>query len=564
MDARFVRNIILAGFIVLAGTFYYYQVLQGDYYLEKAKNNYIKIVPFPSMRGSIFDREGVLLAEDSPVFTIAVIPYQIREHRKELFEDIARLMRKDPGDIELAYRKNFLNVFSPVDIVEDISKEEALAVKEKLSNQVTIRVLPQRRYRFPYAFSHILGYVKDAKISYRDLKAYGYSPFERIGVGGIEQYYDTYLKGEDGADLIEVNSQGEMVGFLGKKQRRKGNDLYLTIDSRIQTIAYRSLKQFKGALVFMDARTGAVQALVSHPSYHVNDFLSGRRVSEILHNRAKPLINRAIQSRYPPGSIFKPIMALAALEEAAVGASSTFVCNKGFRYGNVFFGCTHNHGDENIYEALSHSCNVYFYNLGLKLKVEKIAHWAKLFRLDQQCLIDLPYEKGGLVPDRKWKRRYRQTSWFGGDTLNFSIGQGFLEITPLRAAVLMSVFANNGEIVIPHIASSIEKKEIPHRTSISLDVSRENIDIVKTGLRRAVSHPEGTAHVLEELRLRMSGKTGTAQTGREKSHGWFAGYFPHKDSYYTICVFLEYGESSAYAVAVAYDFLLELKNEGLL
>lgn len=564
MDTRFVRNIILAGFIVLAGTFYYYQVLEGDYYLEKAKNNYIKIVPFPSMRGAIFDRGGVLLAKDSPIFTIAVVPYQIQKDRQILFEDIARLTQSDAGDIELAYRKNFLNVFSPVDIVEDISKEEALSIKENFPAQVTIRVLPRRQYRFPYAFSHILGYVKDAKIAYGDLKTYGYSPFERIGVGGVEQYYDTYLKGEDGADLIEVNSQGEMVGFLGKKQRRKGNDLYLTVDSRIQTIASRSLKQFRGVLIFMNADTGAVEALVSHPSYNVNDFLSGRRVSEILNNRAKPLINRSIQSRYPPGSVFKPIMALAALQENEVSDSTTFVCNKGIRYGNAFFGCTHNHGDENIYEALSHSCNVYFYNLGLKLKVEKIAHWAKLFRLNRECLIDLPYEKKGLVPDRKWKRREKGASWFGGDTLNFSIGQGFLEITPLRAAVSMSVFANGGEIVIPHIGASIEGREIPHRTSISLDVSSRNIEIVRKGLRRTVSHPEGTAHILEELGLNMSGKTGTAQTGKEKSHGWFVGYFPYKGSHYTICVFLEYGESSAYAVAVAYDFLAQLKTQGLL
>jgi len=198
------------------------------------------------------------------------------------------------------------------------------------------------------------------------------------------------------------------------------------------------------------------------------------------------------------------------------------------------------------------------------LKVDKIAYWAKKFRLHEECFIDLPYEKKGLVPDRKWKRKQKGVSWFGGDTLNLSIGQGFLEITPLRAAVLMSVFANGGEIVFPHIGLSIEQTEIPQRGNITLGAANENIDIVKKGLRKTVSDAGGTAHILHELGLQMSGKTGTAQTGRKKSHGWFAGFFPYKRSQYTICVFLEHGESSSHAVEIVYDFLKQIKENDLL
>ncbi|MBN2483423.1 MAG: penicillin-binding protein 2 [Candidatus Omnitrophica bacterium] len=564
MDTRFLHRIILVGFFILVATFFCYQIQQGDYYLEKARNNYIKIVPFPSMRGRILDRQGKVLAYDSPIFTIAVVPYQIRQDRDTFFEEVSQITGQERTQIESTYQKNFLNVFSPVDIIEDIPKEKALKIKEKLKGQVTIRALPRRTYAFGYEYSHILGYVKDAKIVYRDLKEYGYSPFERTGVGGIEQYYDSYLKGTDGADLIEVNSKGEMVGFLGKTQKAKGSDLSLTIDSRLQALAYECLEGHRGVLILMNAKNGEMLALVSHPSYNVNDFLEGKHVSAILHDRNKPLINRAIQARYPPGSLFKPLLALAALQEKEITPRTTFFCNGGISYGNVFFGCTKHHGDENIYQALSHSCNVYFYNIGLLLKVEKLAHWAKLFRLDQECFIDLPYEKKGLVPDRRWKRRKKGTSWFGGDTLNFSIGQGFFEITPLRAAVMMNVFASGGEIVFPHIGRLIENTEIPHRSSIPLNVSPENIAIVRQGLRRTVSDPEGTAHLLNELGLKISGKTGTAQTGREESHGWFAGFFPYKGSEYTICVFLEYGKSSAVAVKVAYHFLEQLKEKDLL
>jgi len=563
MGNRLTLRVIVGGFLIIVFGLFYFQIIRGDYYLKRAKSNYVKIINFPSIRGSIFDRRGILIARDKPIFNIAVIPYQIKGKRKSLFEKLAEVAGVDKKIITINYQKNFQNIFSPVEVLTNVDKLKALKIKEVFEDNVLIRITPQRYYPFSYLYSHVLGYVKKAEVIYQDIKKYGYSPSQRVGVRGVERFYDQFLRGEDGVELIEVDSRGEVMGFLGKRSKKKGNDIYLTLDTRFQEIAYQSLGNFKGVIIVMDPHTGEIFSLVSKPSFDPNSFIEGKDVEYILKDKRKPLINRAIQARYPPGSIFKPVVAVAGLEEKVINPHTTFFCSGKFTLADTEFSCWSRHGQEDLYDALAHSCNIYFYNLGLRLKVERIAKWAKIFGLDKKTRIDLPFENKGLVPTRIWKRKVKKRGWYAGDTVNLSIGQGYIEITPIEVAVFISAFANQGYLVWPHLLKKIKESPFIPKRKLSLGLSKESIEVVREGLRQAVAREDGTAHLLSLLGLDIAGKTGTAQT-RGKAHGWFAGFFPYQNPKYSVCVFLENGGSSYQAVKVTYQLLKKLKEENLI
>ncbi len=563
MNNKGLLRLIRLGFFIITCALFYYQIVKGDFYLKKAKNNYIKIITRKAIRGSILDRNGIVLAKDLPVFNISVLPYQMKKEKFSLFEELSNFLNVDKKILISSYKKHFLNYFSPVEILTDVDKEKAFKIKERFRERVIISVSPQRFYLYPYIFSHLLGYVKEAKVIYKDVKKYGYSPWERVGVRGIEKYYDGYLKGKDGIELVEVDSKGEVVGFLGSKEIERGKDIYLTVDSRFQQIAYSALKGKRGAIIVMNPYSGEIITLVSYPSFDLNEMVKGN-VGGILRNKQYPLLNRALQARYPPGSVFKPIMALAGLEEKVISPKTTFECKGKFLYGNMIFRCWDAHGKQNLIEALTHSCNTYFYNLGIKLKVERISKWAKIFGWDKITGIDLPYEKRGFVPTRLWKLRVKKRRWTGGDTLNFSIGQGYLEITPLEALVAMASFANGGYLVTPYLLKKVEDVKFPHTGKVPLPVSYKNVEIIRKGLRNVVGSSSGTAHILERLHLDIAGKTGTAQNPHGRPHGWFVGFFPYQKPKYAICVFLENGGSSFQALKVAYRFLKELKENNLI
>lgn len=584
METHLVRRIYLGGLLILFASLFYYQIFKGGYYLERAKNNYVKAVPLLSLRGAIFDRNSRLIAYDKASFNIAVIPYQIRDKKDEFFSKLAKEADIDVNILHKNYWRRVSNLFLPVNIIVDIDKNTALNLKDIFAEDILINPEPQRYYPYAYEFSHVLGYAKDTgrlieTTEEKNLtdeeepddelalsfKKYGYTPQERAGFGGIEFYYNSYLTGEDGGDLIEVDSRGKMVGFLGERKPQKGEDIYLTIDADIQKTAYDSIKDNKrSGLIFMNSQTGEIISMVSFPSFDLNCFVKGTDVGNFFQDKDSPLINRAVQALYPLGSTFKPVLGIASLEEKKSNPNTTFVCNGQFRLGQAVFKCSHIHNGENLYDAITHSCNVYFYNLGLAVGEENMAKWARLFGLDSFTGIDLPYEKKGTVPDAKWKLKNIKSHWFTGDTLNFSIGQGFMQATPLEVMTAINVFAAKGYIVKPYIFKSFSngiKSVEPQKKK--LGISEKNLLAVRTGMRRVVEDESGTAHFLERLDLKIAGKTGTAQT-RGKAHGWFVGFFPYDNPRYTICVFLENSGTSFEAVKVTYQFLKMLKEKNLL
>ncbi|MDD4183258.1 MAG: penicillin-binding protein 2 [Candidatus Omnitrophica bacterium] len=557
----FLKRIYITAFLILCASLLYYQIIQGNYYLTRAKNNYVRVIPERSIRGKIFDRNGVTLAYDRPSFNIAVIPYQIKSNKEEIIDELAKFCSLKPKSLNRNYSRKFQNFFTPVDIISDISKKEAFRIEEKFVDSVLIDPQPQRYYVFPYETAHLLGYVKDAASFYERLKKYGYSPNERIGISGIEQYYDDYLRGTDGGDLIEVNSSGKIVGFLGKLNADRGKDIYVTIDSKMQQAAYQAISGKKGALIFMDSKNGEILALVSYPSFDPNSFVKGKdEVSNFLNDKNKPMQNRAIQSTFPLGSTFKPIVAAAGLQENKLKPSTTFICNGKLNIGKAEFECENVHNEENLYEAIAHSCNVYFYNVGILLGRQIMASYAEKFGLNSLSGIDLPYEKRGTIPVSSMKIKSR---WYLGDTLNLSIGQGYTECSPIEIMLAINVFSNGGYLVKPHLIKKIENAEIDEPKSNKVDISSQNIIIVKTALAEVVGSEEGTSRMLKPLNLSIAGKTGTAQTSG-RPHGWFAGFFPEEAPKYTICVFLENGGSSYEALKVTYSFLEKLKEQQLL
>lgn len=581
METYFLRRIYLGGLLILFSSLFYYQILKGEYYLQRAKNNYVKVIPLLSLRGTIYDRNYHVIAYDKASFDIAVIPYQIKNKKDEIFKEIAKHARVDVNNLYKNYQRRKANLFLPVSIISDIDKNTALSLKENFGEDLIINPQPQRYYPYAYEFAHVLGYAKDTEklqdnaeeILIEDeveeellipFKKYGYTPVERGGFGGIEFYYDSYLKGEDGGDLIEVDSKGKMVGFLGERKPKKGQDIYLTIDASIQKIAYDTIKDKRGTLIFMSSQTGEIISMVSFPSFDVNCFVKGTDLDKFFQDKDKPLINRAIQAAYPLGSTFKPVVGIASLEEKESNPNTTFVCSGQLKLGQAVFKCSNTHSGENLYDAFTHSCNVYFYNLGMKLGEQNIAKWARQFGLDALTEIDLPYERRGIVPDAKWKLKNTKSHWFTGDTLNFSIGQGFMEATPLEVIVAINVFAANGYLVKPHIfKGSVSGINSLGYQKKYLGISDKSLLSIKTGLRGVVEREDGTAHFLERLDLKAAGKTGTAQT-RGESHGWFLGFFPYDNPKYTICVFLENSGSSFEAVKVTYQFLKMLKEKNLL
>lgn len=562
-STKILQKIYLGGFCLLALVLFYCQIIKGNYYLQRAKNNYVKVIPLRAVRGSIFDCNGTRLAYDKAIFNISVIPYQIKNKKDALFEKLSDFLNYDLRLIHKNYDKNLKSLFCPADILIDIGKTISLQLKEKFKDTIAINPQPQRHYPYPYQFAHLLGYVKEASAFYEKLKKYGYSPLERAGFLGIEQYYDTYLKGKDGGSLIEVDVKGKMVGFLGQQATKKGKDIYLTVDSRVQEVAAKSLGNNKGTIMLMNSQNGKIISLYSYPSFNPNYFVKGKNINKFLTGKNSPLINRAIQATYPAGSTFKPLLGVAALEEKSITPFTTFICNGKLKIGNTSFNCWSTHKRQNLYEAIAHSCNVYFYNVGRILGPDLISKWAKRFGLDSSTGIDLPYEKKGFVPTKKWKQKVLKDKWFTGDTLNFSIGQGFMETTPLAITTALNIFASNGYLITPYILKQVDDVSSGLTAKTHSGITDENIKTIKNGLRRVVTDEKGTAHILKELNLRIFGKTGTAQT-RGKSHGWFIGFFPYKKPKYTICVFMENGGSSHEAVMVTYTFLNEIKQRGFL
>ena len=566
MRLTIIQNIFLflLGFIIAALA--YMQIIRGDSYHDQSVSNRIRIVPADAPRGIIYDRNGVIIADNHLSFNVAVIPQDI-DDQKALFGFLGSVLKKDPEAMRKNYLRKKMTPFEPVTVAEDVDRRTLIYLEENIFSYPGMEVYPhyERFYPFHESGAHLLGYVaKIDPIEASVFSDYGYTALTVVGKAGVEKTYENYLQGIAGGKQIEVNSRGQQVRLLSTKESIKGQDIQVTVDQRLQSRGAALLQGNSGSIVVMDLSSGEILALVNKPDYDPNIFASRDlkdRIEGLMKDPTSPLFNRAISGQFPPGSVFKVPVALAALERNKVSVNSTYDCPGYFMLGKAKFGCAHVHAKVGLYDAIARSCNVYFFHIGQLVTPSVIGAYAKAFGLGRMTGIDLPFEaKGKLIMPQQKKE-----GWFTGNTLNLSIGQGDTLATPIQVTVMMAAVANNGIVLKPRVIKALASEELPvldlsKRPRIRLKDNSWNA--VKKGMRMVVEDTEGTGYLLSTIKnVDIWAKTGTAQAGRNQlNHAWFAGYLRSAKNNLAFCVFLEHGGSSANAVAITKELLQYMQN----
>jgi penicillin-binding protein 2 len=566
MRFKVLHFFILICFFLMAGSLFYLQIIRGDYFFNLSRNNRIRVVPLEGRRGRVFDRHGRLLADNREAFNVTVIPQDV-EDQKLLFEEIGRILKIPAEQLERTYRARKHTPFVPVEIAGDVSREQAIILEEQRYRFPSLIIQESYRRSYPHGESgaHIIGYIgKTSPQEAERFQQYGYSPRKMTGKDGVERYYDTYLKGGDGGLQIEVNSRGQQVRLLGYRDPVPGVDISLTIDVDLQKVITGALGDKPGAVVIMDSVTGEILGMASLPDFDPNIFVDEAlrdKRQRILISRQAPILNRATRGVYPPGSVFKIPVAIAGLDSKTITEHTTYTCQGFMEVGNTRFGCTHVHGPQNLNEAIAHSCNIYFYQLGLKLGADRMHDYAREMGLGVLTHVDLPFERPGLIPSRREYLNAKK-EWYTGNSLNMSIGQGDVMATPLQLARMMATVARNGVEIQPRVILAIGgKPAIRGQYETKKKIRPEVWGAVRRGLRAAVTDYSGTAHVLDLPGMYVSGKTGTAQSSGDKDHhSWFAGYVTGPKRNLAFCVFLEHGGSSQNANLVARQILLTMRE----
>lgn len=484
----------------------YLQVLKGSIYKIKSETQAIKAQIVYPFRGNLYDRDGNLLVYNAPSFSLQISTENFRLDRAPL---LGKILGMDSIGVYDLIFQNILNYrFGDVKVLRDLDYETVQKIEEysDLLPGVEIVVESKRMYNLKARMSHIIGYIQE--ISAEELKTETYYNLgDYVGRAGLEKYYEMELRGLKGKRFVGVYGSGLKTEKFNEGRAdvpvKNGDDLILSIDLKLQSKAEELLEGRRGAIVAIDPNNGEVLALVSKPDYDVS-VLSGKNFQEnyrqLVNDKNKPLINRAIQSRYPPGSTWKPLMAIAGLEEGVIDERTTFFCGGQLMFGDRAFGCHGAHGNVNVTRAIQASCNVFFYQLALKLQLERISKWGLNFGFGNKTGIDLPFENTGVFPTLEYiKKKFGSLDRTPkGLLLNYGIGQGEISVTPMQMAVYVSAIANGGTIYTPHLVRAI-KNSLSNQTTLvnvnsrQLQISPKNLEIVKKGMFDVVNTPGGTA-----------------------------------------------------------------------
>lgn len=568
--AKTVSISIICLFLFLVAGLLNLQVLRGPKYKELSDKNSIRLLPQKGARGKILDRDGNTLADSKLSYDLMILPQDLDEVDKSLMS-ISRIMNLNFNNLKDRFKKGFISTSMPVTIIKNIEIKNAIAL-DQLKTEIPgliIETNPIRHYPYPGLASHVMGYVSEIdRWRLTKLADYGYKTKDIVGFGGIEEKYDYYLRQEEGGLSVEVNHRGRVIRALGFGPPRNGKDLQLTINLNLQKIVEEKLGDKKGAVVIMDPHSGEILAMASAPSFNSQSFVDKQNfsISSFFNSLDSPLINRAISAAYPPGSVFKVVVAAAALETKKINLSTSFLCHGKMLIGNREFACWSTHNKQSLISAIAHSCDVFFYSTGLLLGGQTIHEYAVKFGLSKSTSFELPYEVNGFVPSPLWRKLNKFKNWYNGDTANLSIGQGDCLTTPLQLVRMMAVFANGGNLVAPYIVKSIDGRDISanQKKVSSLSLKASTIDYIRKGLREVVSEPAGTGNVLSGLQVEVAGKTGSAQAPPGQAHAWFVGFFPFKNPKYAICVFIERGAAGYYSCVLAKQIIEAMIAQGLI
>ena len=556
---------ITAIFLVFVGRLYQLQLIYSEEYGKKSEENSIRTIPKEPIRGYMYDRNSTLVVDNRPAFTVTIMPF---EFNKRNIPFLSSILLVDSTLIkERLKRGEAYNRFVPVKIVRDIDFRTLSALEEFRDRLpgVDYQVESKRYYTTPAHASHILGYTKEISESQLKSLGEGYTQGDVAGASGLEAQYEGALRGQKGAEFSTVNVRGQVVGSFDNGKHDvasiEGNDLQLTMDFDVQTLAESLFVDRRGALVAIDPRDGGIIAMVSKPDYDPAMF-SGVTPPQLWHalntDESHPLFNRATLTRYPPGSAFKMILAIAALENKVVSPGWRIQCGGSFRMGNKVFKDLHVHGSTDMVEAIQRSCNVYFYQLMLKVGLDSWSHYGAEFGFGQPTGIDIYEENPGLLPTTEWmNKRYGENGWTRGFLPSLAIGQGELGVSPIQMACYAMALANKGTYYQPHaVHATIDKATknvqlVPHRKrQISLRPS--TWDLVREGMRRVAQEPGGTAGLARIKGIEVAGKTGTSQNPHGKDHSWFIGFAPYDNPKIAIAVLIEnIGYGGSYAAPMA-------------
>ncbi len=571
---------VLAAFVLLAGGFWFFQVVQHGKFQEMAENNHQRTLVLRAPRGVIYDRAGRILVENRHSLNISIL----REHTKDLDRTIrllARVTGEDEAKLrEIVDRNRREPVYRPIVVIHDASLAQVAAVTaRRLDSElpdVIVQEVPTRQYPDESLAAHLIGYVGEAND--QQVASDGVAAGAVIGQFGIERVYNRMLMGQDGARRVVVNSMGREIRALDGVAPVEGRRMRLTIDYAMQRAAEKAFRAYGywGSAIVLDPRNGDVLTLVSLPAFDPNDFATGidRATWQALNtDRLRPLQNRAIQGRYSPGSTFKIVVATAALEEGLVTPSHQVFCPGGATFYGRYFKChlAGGHGSLDMRHALEKSCNVYFYTLGNMLGVDRIHKWADKLGLNGKSGIDLPNEVESIVPSSEWKRQRTGEKWYAGETISVSIGQGQNSVTPMSMAVMMATVANGGTRLVPRLVKAVDEgsgwQELPAPANPFKPflMKPAAVAALHDGLWMAVNGA-GTAVRARIAGRDVSGKTGTAQVisiqGKERArsassdrdlrdHGWFVFFAPRDNPELAGVVFAEHSEHGYLAAPIA-------------
>lgn len=563
------QYLIVAVFLFLAVGYWDLQVLNEEFYSEKAQQNQIKSLPILAPRGKILDRDGRVIVDNHESYRLILSRDNL--HAAHI-RPIALGLNLDAGELEARIRR-YQNqpTYIAIPLKEELSPEELAFVEAfQGSNGFPELELIRSQYRvYPKGglAAHLVGYVgeiSDAELNSPDWAHH--NPGDLIGKTGVERYYNEHLSGIDGQRQVRVDNRMNTREVLGIKEAVPGRDLRLTIDLDLQVVAELAMEDKRGAVVALDPRTGEVLALVSHPSYDPNRFssrITAREYAALLQDPYRPLFNRALQAQLAPGSTFKPVMALAALESGAIDDDFTVHCTGGATWYGRYFKCHRRggHGTVKLKTAIAQSCDVFFYAVGNRTGIDTIAHYAQLVGFGDRTGIDLPAEKEGVVPSSRWKIRTQREKWYAGETISVAIGQGALTVTPLQLAHALGGIVMGGVFMRPHIVRP-EKPEPPLRNA---GFRPENVRKVVDGLCAAVNG-WGTAAASRIPGIEMCGKTGTAQLASNDllrlknsadwhDNAWFVGFATPDNPEIVVAVLWENGQHGDMAAPIARDVI---------
>ena len=575
--ARLLYVILAFAFLGLSSRLAYLQILSGDRYTFLSENNRVRIKRVAGTRGMIFDRQGQLLVDSRPSFDLIFVPEDSQDPEDTL-RLLARHLKRDENELLKTFEEGKSRAaFDEMVLGRDVDWSAVVAVETHQLDLpgISLRARPRRSYADGPMAAHVLGYLGEINPKQlRLLKERGYVLGDEIGQYGLERRWEQLLRGQSGGQQVEVDALGRRVRVLHEVTDIPGDTIHLTLDRQLQEAAYEALKDKQGTIVALDVNSGAILAMASTPAFDPNVFARGIKNEEwngLIKDRLRPLNNRAIQGQYPPGSTFKIIMAIAALEEGVVNPDAHIQDPGFFPFGNRNFRDWKKggHGAVNLHKAIVESCDTYFYQLGPKLGVDRIAKWSRVFGLGEKTGIALGDERSGLIPDSEWKRKRFRQPWFPGETISVAIGQGYVTVTPLQLANMMAAVANGGKLYRPYLVNKVESidgatvREHGPELIRKIELKADTWSRVQKALADVVHGPGGTGGAARSPTIQVAGKTGTAQVIEMKGaylkseqlsyfnrdHAWFVAYAPLDKPQVAVAVLVEHGGHGGAAAA---------------